>query len=190
MAVAQMPQAVLPKPDFRRQVEQLSGQNVSTCFQCEKCTNGCPLYSWMDVLPHRMMRCIQLGLKDDALRSNTIWVCASCETCTARCPNAIDIAHVMDTLRQISQREGVPASQRSVPIFHKAFLNSIRRHGRVYEAEMASSFFLKNESWRSLSKLAGMGLQMFRKGKVKLMPSRVRGAGEVRDIFRRTGLKG
>jgi len=136
------------------------------------------------------MRCIQLGLKDEALRSDTIWVCASCETCTARCPNDIDIAHVMDTLRQISQREGIPPSQRSVPIFHRAFLNSIRKHGRVYEAEMATSFFFKNESWGSLSKLAAMGLQMFKKGKVKLMPSRLRGAGQVKDIFRRSALKG
>jgi len=129
-------------------------------------------------------------LKDQALRSKTIWVCASCETCSARCPNDIDIAHVMDTLRQISQSEGVPPSERSVPIFHKAFLDSIRKHGRVYEAEMATSFFLKNESWRSLSKLATMGMQMFGKGKVKLMPSRLRGAGQVKEIFKRTGMKG
>ncbi len=190
MAVAQMPQVVAPRASFRNEIEASGGQNVSTCFQCEKCSNGCPLYAWMDIPPHRMMRCVQLGLKDEALRSDTIWVCASCETCTARCPNDIDIAHVMDTLRQISQREGVPPSQRSVPIFHKAFLNSIRRHGRVYEAEMATSFFFKNESWGSLSKLATMGLQMFKKGKVKLMPSRLRGAGQVKDMFRRSGLKG
>jgi heterodisulfide reductase subunit C len=144
----------------------------------------------MDVLPHRMMRSVQLGLKDEALRSRTIWVCASCETCTARCPNSIDIAQVMDTLRQISQREGVPASRRSVPIFHKAFLDSIRKHGRVYEAEMATTFYLKAESWASLSKLAAMGLQMFGKGKVKLRPSRVRAVSQIRDIFGRSGLKG
>jgi hypothetical protein len=35
-----------------------------------------------------------------------------------------------------------------------------------------------------------MGLQMFSKGKVKLMPSRIRGAGQVKDIFRRTEWKG
>lgn len=190
MAIAQMPEQVIPKLSFRNEVERWGGENVSACFQCEKCTNGCPLYAWMDIAPHRMMRYIQLGLKEQALRSNTIWVCASCETCTARCPNDIDIAHVMDTLRQISQREGVAPSQRAVPIFHKAFLSSIRRHGRVYEAEMATTFFFKNESWGSLSKLAAMGVQMFRKGKVKLMPNRVRGAGRVRDIFKRTGVKG
>lgn len=190
MVVAHMPQEVVPKPSFRNEVGRSGGENVSACFQCEKCTNGCPLYAWMDIPPHRMMRLIQLGLKDEALRSNTIWVCASCETCTARCPNGIDIAHVMDTLRQISQREGIPASKRSVPIFHKAFLSSIRRHGRVYEAEMATNFFFKNESWASLSKLAGMGLQMFSKGKVKLLPNRVRDLRKIREIFRRTELKG
>jgi heterodisulfide reductase subunit C len=190
MTVAELPQLVVPEFSFKREVERLSGENVSTCFQCEKCTNGCPLHSWMDILPHRMMRCVQLGVKEEALRSDTIWVCASCETCTARCPNGIDIAHVMDTLRQISQRDHVPASQRSVPIFHNAFLSSIKRHGRVYEGAMAITYSFKNESWAGVFKLAGMGMAMFRKGKVNIIPKRVRSLGQIKDIFRRTELKG
>lgn len=86
----------------RQQIEQLSGEKISTCFQCEKCANGCPMTFAMDIAPNQVMHSIQLGLIDPVLKSDTIWVCASCETCSTRCPNDIDIAHVMDTLRQSS----------------------------------------------------------------------------------------
>src|SRR5450759_5006011 len=97
---------------LKSQIAESSGQKISTCYQCEKCTNGCPLSFAMDIHPHQVMHNIQLGSIDDVLNSDTIWVCASCETCTTRCPNDIDIAHVMDTLRQLSTKRGVKPSQK------------------------------------------------------------------------------
>lgn len=190
MSVAELPHIVVPNPSFRRELEAISEEQVSACFQCEKCTNGCPISSYMDIVPHKLMRCIHLGLKEEALRSYTIWLCASCETCTARCPNGIDIAHIMDTLRQMSQREGVEASQYNVPIFHSAFLGSVKRHGRVHEGEMAITYSFENESWLGIMKIVGLGFGIFLKGKVKLRPSRVRAIGQIRNIFKRTVEKG
>jgi heterodisulfide reductase subunit C len=188
MAVAELPRIVVPSPSFRRQVEEKCGETVSSCYQCEKCTNGCPLAFSMDIVPHKLMRCVHLGLKDQVLNSDTIWICASCETCTTRCPNGIDIAHVMDALRQISQSEGVKASQPQVPVFHKAFLSSMKRFGRVHEGEMAAMYTLRTGGVRGLLDMAGMGLDMFKKGKVKLLPSRPN--KQVRDIFRAAERKG
>lgn len=189
MTVAESPCTVVPNPSWRNKVEELSAQKVSTCYQCEKCTNGCPVTFAMDIVPHKLMHLLHLGLKDEVLHSNTIWVCASCETCTTRCPNSIDIAHIMDTLRQISQREGVEISQKNVPIFHRAFLSSIRRHGRVHEMTMAVSFALKSEGFRGLLKLADVGLDMIRKGKVKLLPGHLVADSRVRDIFKKAERK-
>jgi heterodisulfide reductase subunit C len=129
-----------------------------------------------------------MGLKDQVLGSDTIWVCASCETCTTRCPNGIDIAHVMDSLRQISQSEGVKPSQPQIPVFHKAFLGSMRRFGRVHEGEMAAMYTLKTSGLKGLIDMAGMGLDMFKKGKIKVLPNRPN--RQVRDIFRAAGRKG
>ena len=184
MAVGGLPQTIVPDPSFRKRVEQKSGEKVSACFQCEKCTNGCPVSFAMDIEPHKLMRCIHLGLKGESLNSDTIWVCASCETCTTRCPNGIDIAHIMDTLRQISQEEGREASQKDVPIFHSAFLSSMRRHGRVHEPTMAVAYALKSGGLSGLMRQAGMGFELFRKGKIKMLPSRLRANKEVRGIFK------
>ena len=189
VAVAQVPKSVVPKPSLRKRIEKLSGQKISACFQCEKCTNGCPVTFAMDIVPHKVIRLLHLGLVDEVLRSNTIWVCASCETCTTRCPNDIDIARIMDTLRQMSQREGVKPSQKNFPIFHSAFLSSIRRHGRVHESEMAVNYALRSEGLGGLLKQASIGLAMFTRGKIKLLPPRLRTKSQVRNIFKRAKVR-
>ncbi len=184
MSVEEVPQTIVPSPIWHNKVKELSGENISACFQCEKCTNGCPVTFAMDVVPHKLMRCIQLGLKDKVLRSDTIWVCASCETCTTRCPNGIDIAHIMDILRQMSQREEMNPAQKDVPVFHSAFLSSIKRHGRIHELEMIVDYTLRTEGTSGLLRQAGLGLKMFLKGKIKLLPRSLWAAGEVRNIFK------
>ena len=190
VTVAQIPQSVIPRPSLRKKIEELSGQKISACFQCQKCTNGCPVTFAMDIMPHKAMRLLHLGLVDEVLHSDTIWVCASCETCTTRCPNDIDIASVMDNLRQLSQRQGVKSSQKNFPIFHSAFLSSIRRHGRVHETEMAVNYALKSGGIAGLLKQAGTGLAMFTRGKIKLLPPRLRAKSQVRNIFKKTKVKG
>ncbi len=189
VAVTQIPKSVVPKPSLRKRIEELSGQKISACFQCEKCTNGCPVTFAMDIVPHKVIRLLHLGLVNEVLHSDTIWVCASCETCTTRCPNDIDIARIMDTLRQMSQREGVKPSQKNFPIFHSAFLSSIRRHGRVHESEMAINYALRSGGLGGLLKQAGTGLAMFTRGKIKLLPPRVRTKSQVRNIFRRARVR-
>jgi heterodisulfide reductase subunit C len=139
----------------------------------------------MDIAPHRLIRSIQLGLKNEILASDTIWVCASCETCTTRCPNSIDIAHVMDSLRQMSASRGVKDSQKQVPVFHSAFLSSIRIFGRVHEATMTVTFALRSGGISGLLRQAGLGINMMRKGKIRVLPARLRAGSQVKGMFKR-----
>jgi len=185
MTALETPMVISPNPKFRKTIEKMSGQSISSCFQCGKCTNGCPITFAMDIPPHKLIHLLQFGQIDDILHSDTIWVCASCETCTTRCPNGIDIAHVMDTLRQLSKRQGIKASQYSIPIFHSAFLNSIKRHGRVHETEMALTYSIEDAGWFGFLKLTGYGFAMFLRGKIKLMPSRVRALNRIKNLFRK-----
>lgn len=177
--------AIVPNAEAARAIKGLKEEKFSLCFQCQKCTNGCPVTSAMDITPHRLLRLLALGQVDPVLKSDTIWICASCETCTTRCPNGIDIAKIMDTLRQECLRRGIDVSKRSVPIFHNAFLSSIKRHGRVHETEMALTYSIKNDGLFGSLKMAGMGLDMFKRGKTKIMPSRVRALRQVKDLFKK-----
>jgi heterodisulfide reductase subunit C2 len=174
----------MAETNFKDTIQKLSGEKISTCFQCEKCSNGCPLTFAMDILPHKVIHSLQLGLEDEIINSDTIWVCASCETCTTRCPNEIDIAHVMDALRQQSIRKGVKPSQKQSPVFHSAFLSNVKRFGRMHELSMAVDFSLKNEGLKGLLKQAGLGMNMMKKGKMKIVPDRLSAGKEVKQIFR------
>ena len=89
---------------FVARVEELSGQNLLVCYQCGKCSAGCPVVSRMDILPNQIIRFAQLGLKEELLESKAIWTCASCMTCNVRCPKGINIAEIIEALRQILLR--------------------------------------------------------------------------------------
>jgi len=89
---------------FKDRVMELSGENVDLCFQCGACSSGCPMTQEMDYLPSKIIRMVQLGL-EEALASKTIWVCTTCFNCEVRCPRGIDIANVMEALRQLVLRK-------------------------------------------------------------------------------------
>ena len=88
-----------------KKVEDISGQNVLACYQCGKCSAGCPMASLMDLLPNQIIRLVQLRQINEVLNSKTIWLCASCFTCTARCPKGVDLAKVMEALRLLLLRK-------------------------------------------------------------------------------------
>jgi heterodisulfide reductase subunit C len=87
-------------------IREMTGENVLACYQCGKCSAGCPLASFMDILPNQVIRLVQLGV-EDVLECKAIWLCASCFTCAARCPKGIDLCRVMEGLRRIQLRSGV-----------------------------------------------------------------------------------
>ena len=64
-----------------------------------KCSASCPAGSEMDILPHQVVRLLQIGSIEKILNSSSIWNCASCFTCGARCPRNVDISKLMEGIR-------------------------------------------------------------------------------------------
>ncbi len=83
----------------------MSGQDLLACYQCGKCSAGCPMAKYMDILPNQMIRFAQLGLKEALLSSNAIWLCVSCLTCNTRCPKGVKIAEVIEAIRRVRLRD-------------------------------------------------------------------------------------
>ncbi len=168
-------------PSLEREIEERCGEKVRLCYQCGKCSTGCLFDFAMDILPHQVMKLVQYGQRERLLSSRTIWVCAACETCTARCPNGIDVAGVMDALRAMALQEGVKPAERRIPLFHRCFLGNIQATGRISEPILMGSY--KTLSGDLTSDI-GLAVKMLSKGKIKLLPSLVKGRGEVRRIFK------
>ncbi len=114
-------------------VAELSGENLYACYNCGKCSAGCPSISEMDVLPNEVVRLVLLG-DEGVLDCETIWICASCFTCTTRCPKGVDLSKIMEALRQIYLRRNVDRvkpqeipEERAVELPQIALISSFRK---------------------------------------------------------------
>jgi heterodisulfide reductase subunit C len=128
--------------DFLREVEELSGQNITACYQCGKCSGGCPVVAEIEITPNRVLRMVQLGLDEQALGCKVVWCCAACGTCNGRCPIGIDIVRIMDVLRGLAVKKGVspPKGGAEVMMFYRSFLNCVREFGRLNEIALMASY--------------------------------------------------
>lgn len=156
------------------------GVDVQACYQCGRCSAGCPVTEFFDLTTMQVVRMAAYGMEEQLLNSNTIWLCAACETCASRCPNDIDIAVLMDVLREIALRKGVKPAEPRVPVFHQSFLNSINHWGRAYEVGLIAGYKLRSGDFMGDMKL---GLKMFAKGKLGLLPHPIKGKTEINKIF-------
>jgi heterodisulfide reductase subunit C len=185
-----MPQEIIhPDHQLLEQLEAAGPFQAAACFQCRKCTNGCPVTFAMDLYPDQVIRLVLLGQRETVLRCSTIWVCAACETCTTRCPNAVKIAELMDCLKEMAVEAGVACRQPQILTLHEMFLKNLRKRGRVFESTFLPSYMLRSGElkrkwnagiWRDELKL---GWQMFYKGRFSLFPKSIKDKEEVRVIL-------
>ena len=174
-------QTVTSHSPLAESVLRESGQNVNLCYQCRKCSAGCPISYAMDYKPAQLIHAIRLGLDDLVFNSKTMWLCASCETCTTRCPQEVDVAKVMDAVKITALRKGIKPTIPEVASFYHASLANIRKCGRMYEVGMIVGLKMRTFD---LFKDMGMGMKMFQKGKLKILPS-FTGALTTWKIFQR-----
>ncbi len=170
-----------PRTTYRSFVEAHIKQSISQCYQCGKCTAGCPVAYTMEFTPRRVIRALQLGLDNELENSATMWICLSCLTCSARCPREIDIAGVMEALRLATINKKPVPSQRKFRLFHELFLMSFQFSGRAYELGLGMAY---NVMSGHLLNMASIIPGMIRRGKVAFLPHKSRGS-ETQKIFQR-----
>jgi len=167
---------------FRQEIEALSGQNTNLCFQCSKCSAGCPMSDKMDLKPAQVMHNIRLGREDAVLNSTTIWLCVGCETCTARCPQDVKPAEAMTAARVLALKKGVKPSVREVDIYYRGFVDNMRFYGKIHDASLAGITQLLTGQLRENLPIAW---KLFRKGRVKPPPIPIKGR-TFRALYKRT----
>jgi|SRR5450631_652110 len=160
--------------------------SVADCYQCGKCTAGCPAAEEMDIAPSQLLRLLQTESPQHekrALTSMAIWMCIGCETCVTRCPQEVDLPRTMDFLRQEALATNL-ANQGADDIvaFHNAFLRSVEKAGRLYELGMVGDYKLRTGHF---FKDLGVAPSMFFKGKMGLLPHGGANKREVAEIFAR-----
>ena len=89
----------------REELMHITQKDVKDCYQCMKCSSGCPFFEEMDYKPHQLILMTKLGLFDQVINSESMWICASCMTCSSRCPRDIEPAKVIEGFRAMVLRE-------------------------------------------------------------------------------------
>jgi heterodisulfide reductase subunit C len=79
--------------------------------------------------PRKIIRMALLGMREQVLKSEFIWLCSTCYTCHERCPQEVRITEIMNVLRNVASREGYT---------HPAYIrqaNTVNSLGRLYEVD-------------------------------------------------------
>lgn len=168
-----------------KEIEEIFGEEISSCFQCKKCSLGCPMSVSMEHPPHEIIRLLQYGLEERIYQSEALWICANCETCGARCPNGISVGGIIDSLRLIARERGLKTEIRDIPIFHKNYVESIKKRGRVHEVSMLMLYKLK---MKNLFEDLLLGWGLFYRGKLPLKATSIKGKEELQKIFSKSNL--
>ena len=175
----------MEKEGFISEIKSATGVNTNRCYQCGKCSAGCAVVENMDFPPSIVMRLLQTndeGNYKQLLASESIWLCVSCQNCLTRCPMSIDIPQLMDYLRsQALKKKVVNKKSKNIISFHKAFLDSIKYTGRLFEIGLIADY--KARTLKLLQDIT-IAPKMFLKGKLPLKPELVKDKKQLREIFK------
>ena len=176
----------MEKSKYISEIKLNTDVNVNRCYQCGKCSAGCAVAEEMDYPPSRVMRMLQTNEEDnyrEILSSEAIWLCVSCQNCLTRCPMEIDIPQLMDFLRgRAIQEKTINKKSKNILSFHRAFLDSVRYTGRLYEIGLIADYKM-----RSFDILQDMDVapKMFIKGKLPIKPEIVKNRKQINAIFKK-----
>ena len=170
--------AVKIDKNFTKRIVEKSGVDLTACYQCLKCTAGCPVADLTDSSPAHVIRSVVLGFKEEALNSHFIWLCAGCETCKTRCPQDLSARRVVDALKEMALEEGAEPAEPNVAVLYKHFLNIVRTRGRMNEPMLMAHY---KHSTKQYTQDMDLGKQMFFKGKLKYA-GKIKGVKQIQEI--------
>lgn len=156
---------------------------LEMCIQCGTCGGSCPSEADMDHTPRMLFAMLRAGMRQAALMSNTPWICVSCYHCVVRCPQNVHIADVMYTLKGMAI-EAKLYQDSTAPDFSQTFVDMVEEYGRSFEFGLATRHYLKHFPLR-LPNMAPMGIGMLTKQRMSMMPTRIKGIGQLKAILKR-----
>jgi len=188
-------------PNFRYEIASMpGGENIMKCFQCSTCTVGCPISELVSTYnPRKIIQMSLLGMRNEVLESEEIWLCAVCQTCSERCPQDVKISDLMGAIRRIAEKEAHKGNIKLKavrPIFEEAFMHQLEKYGRLYEMGLSMEYYKKAHGGLISGMLAmqkdyqKLGMRLFKKGKMgpkSMLPPKIKGTKEIKKIFKELG---
>ena len=159
------------------------GERVVHCLQCGSCGGSCPNGADMQFTPRTLFAMINADKRQEVLSSNTMWCCVSCYFCTTRCPQKIPITDIMYCLKRLAIKDRL-YKDTDAPALAKTFTDLVDRYGRSFELGLASRFYLFNKPL-ALLKMGPMGMKMFTRGRMALLPTKINNLDQLQAIIKK-----
>jgi heterodisulfide reductase subunit C len=140
-----------------------AGVNLKDCYQCGKCSGGCPVAADADLTPRQVIRELQLGQVSRVLEARMPWLCVGCGLCLARCPQNVDMPSLMEAIcRYEIDHDAVTVKEGSK--FMNIFLDNLQKKGVSDEVNLAARFNIETghlfQDVSGVPRMLGAGLIM------------------------------
>lgn len=114
--------------NFKYDLSRMPGaETFLACFACQTCVTSCPVTEANPAFsPLRIIRMAQLGLREELLGSDILWLCTGCYACQERCPMEVRITDILTMLKNMAAREG------HAPTGVRAQQDIVKGNGRIY----------------------------------------------------------
>jgi heterodisulfide reductase subunit C len=160
------------------------GHKIKLCLQCGTCTGTCPVSYAMDITPRQTIALFRAGHIEEILQSRAIWLCASCYSCTVRCPVGIKVTDTLYALKRIAMEKRVYPKRFHVDALSRIFVKNVYKYGRNYELGLGLRYFLSTDFVKLFTNV-GYGLSMIRKGRLGLLPKKLKRINQIRAIIKK-----
>jgi heterodisulfide reductase subunit C len=155
-------------PKFAERVAaEPGGERIWDCIQCGTCSAICPVSLYMDLTPRRIVGMIRAGFRDEVLDAISPWICTSCYACTVECPEEIRITDIMYIVKRMAMRES-GHHRFVVPAIEEAFIEMVRKNGRLTESRMGLRVAGKSGLRYALA-MVPIAWKLMRRGRLRLL---------------------
>ena len=96
-------------PDFTAEFIDAGIETVKHCFQCGTCSGSCPSGRRTPYKVRQIVRKCLLGLKEEVIADEALWMCTTCYTCQERCLRSVKIVEIIKKARNIAAHAGYMA---------------------------------------------------------------------------------
>ena len=159
------------------------GEKIKRCIQCGTCTGSCPVSYTMDIPPREIIALFRAGDIESIFSSLTIWICASCYACTVRCPMGIKVTDIFYALKRTAMEKNLFPKRFPVYVLSRSFIKMANLFGRSYEIGLLAVYYLRTKPLK-LFGLMPLGYRLWRRGRVSILPKRVKQRRQLADILR------
>jgi len=127
------------EPQFKYKIANApGGESLMNCFACGKCSAVCPISEVNEEFkPRKIIHMILLGMREEVLSNEFIWLCATCDACSFRCPQKVRMADIMSVVRKIAEDEGY------VPYNFNKQMEIVKNFSKLYELNSKYSLWGK-----------------------------------------------